>query len=216
MTAPIEPPTLKLGADDLVDWLEFTAIFNEFGVARLDALLGALLELEETPEDDIGERDRQREQCVEALENEIELRTKSLGSTYPFKLADGAEELTLVENWKDEQYSYYLVCLITTHVTGSPILRTPPADRLLTTLRNDIFQIIATLGMAGHAAGPAFSVGWPRRNGEKIVELLVRAANAGGGFMVRNPPSKYVSPHEKDGGIDVIAWTAGNCSGGWH
>lgn len=208
MVAPIDAPTLKLGVDDLVDWLEFTALFNEFGVARLDALLGALLELEESPEDDIGERDRRREQRTEALENEIELRGRSLGDTYPFELGEGAEELVLAQDWRDQRFSYYLVCLVTSHVTGSPILRTPPTNGLLTQLRNDIFQIIATLGMAGRAAGPALSVGWPRRSGEKIVELLERAVKAGGGFVARNPPGKYVSPNEKDGGIDVIAWTS--------
>jgi hypothetical protein len=208
MVAPINAPTLKLGVDDLVDWLELTALFNEFGISRLDDLLGALLELEESPEDDIGERDRRREQCIEALENEIELRTRSLRETYPFELGEGAEELVLTRDWRDQRFSYYLVCLVTTHVTGSPILRTPPANGLLTQLRNDIFQIIATLGMAGHAVGPAYSVGWPRRSGEDIVKLLERAAADGGGFGVRNPPGQYVSPDEKDGGIDVIAWTA--------
>jgi hypothetical protein len=98
--------------------------------------------------------------------------------------------------------------LVTSHVTGSAILRAPPIDELLNRLRNRVFQIVATLGLAGLSTGPSFSVGWPRQTGETIVQLLTRAAAAGGGFSVRNPPGPYASPHEKDGGVDVIAWTS--------
>ncbi|WP_201843018.1 hypothetical protein [Microvirga zambiensis] len=208
MATPIDPPTLVLGDDDLVDWMELTALFDTFGVARVDALLGSLITLEETAEDDIGERDKRREQLVERLENEINLRQRNLGETCPFDLSASGDELLLDGNWRDPKYAFYLICLITTHVTGSAILRTPPGGELLTRLRNRVFQIVATLGLAGLATGPAFSVGWPRQTGETIVELLTRAAAAGGGFSVRTPPGPYTSPHEKDGGVDVIAWTS--------
>ncbi|WP_406853533.1 hypothetical protein ABEG18_13250 [Alsobacter sp. KACC 23698] len=208
MPIPVDSPTLTLAADDLVDWLELTALFSPFGLARLDALLGSLQELEETAEDDIGERDRRREQRIESLENEVEFRRRTLGDTYPFELDESGEELILNENWREPRFSFYMICLITTHVSGSTILALPPTGDLLTQLRNKIFQIVATLGLAGLATGPAFSVGWPRQSRETIIELLTRAAAMGGGFSVRNPPSAYVSPHEKDGGVDVIAWTA--------
>ena len=207
MITPIDPPTLALGVDDLVDWLELTALFDQFGVARVDALLGSLLELEETAEDNIGERDRQREQLIECLENEVEFRRSTLRDAYPFELSASGEELLRYDNWRDQKFAFYLICLVTTHVTGSAILRTPPVGELLTRLRNRIFQIVATLGLAGLSRGPAFSVGWPRQQGETIVQLLTRASVAGGGFNVRNPPGPYVSPDEKDGGVDVIAWT---------
>lgn len=208
MATPIDPPTLALRVDDLVDWLELTALFDPYGVARFDALLGSLLELQETAEDNIAERDRQREQIIEQLENEVELRKNTLADAYPFDLGSTGNELNRVEDWNDTRFSFYLICLVTTHVTGSAILGKPPMGDLLNRLRNGVFQIVATLGMAGLSTGPAFSVGWPRRTGESIVELLGRAAAAGGGFNVRNPPGAYVSPQEKDGGVDVISWTA--------
>lgn len=208
MAAPMNSPTLALEDDDLVDWLELTALFNEFGVARLDALLGALATLEEGAEDDIAQRDRIREQLAERIENEVEARQQNLGDAYPFQLDESGDELQINGNWADSTYSFYLICLITTHVTGSVILRTPPTDQLLGRLRNDIYQIVATLGLAGLSSGPAFSVGWPRHTGESIVQLLERAAGIGGGFNVRNPPGPYVSPQEKDGGVDAIAWTS--------
>lgn len=205
---PIDPPTLSMLVDDLVDWLELTALFDPFGVSRLDALASSLEQLEETTEDDIGERDRQREQLVERLENEIECRQHALGETYPFDLTASGEELVRHSDWRNLKFTFYLICLVTSHASGSAILRNPPVNELLARLRNNVFQIIATLGLAGLSTGPAFSVGWPRRGGETIVQLLTRAAALGGGFTVRNPPGAYVSPHEKDGGIDVIAWRA--------
>ena len=207
MNTIVDPPSLGLGVDDLVDWLELTALFSEFRVARLDAMAGALLQLEESAEDDIGQRDRQREQLIEQIENEVSLRLQSLGDAYPFSLNETGEELNLNQNWESVEFGFYLVCLVTSHVTGSTILRRPAVGDLLLRLRNRVFQIVATLSLAGLANGPALSVGWPRINGETIVELLSRAANLGAGFSVRNPPGQYTSPHEKDGGIDVIGWT---------
>jgi hypothetical protein len=208
MNMPVDPPTLALDVDDLVDWLELTALFDPFGVARLDALLSSLLQLQETAVDDIGERDQQRERLIEAVENEVDERRRILQVTYPFELSATGEELLRLHDWREIKFTFYLVCLITTHVTGSAILRTPPVGELLVRLRNQIFQIVATLGVAGLSTGPAFSVGWPRQNGESVIQLLTRAAEAGGGFSVRNPPGLYVSPQEKDGGVDVISWRA--------
>lgn len=208
MTAKaIDPPTLQLDVGQLTDWLELCALFGEFGVARIDALLSSLKQLAEAQEEDIGEADKTVERFLEAIENEIELREKHLGQTYPFKLGDGAEELQLVDDWVEEKYSFYLVCLITSHVTGSPILRVPPTGALLTQLRTRIFQILSTLAMAGLSNGPALSVGWPRIRGESIQQLMQRAADNGSGFRVRNPIGVYTPHAEKDGGIDVMAWT---------
>jgi len=207
MLSPIASPTLALNESELVDWLELTALFNQYGVARIDSLLGALLEQEESAEDNIAERDRHKEQLIEKIENEITLRQKLLKGSYPFELSGAADELTVAHEWRELPYNFYVVCLFTSHVTGSVVFIKPPSEDLVQQLRNDIFQIIATLGLAGEARGPAFSVGWPRRSGETIVELLTRAAALGGGFGVRIPPGIYTPPKEKDGGVDVIAWS---------
>jgi hypothetical protein len=203
----IDPPTLQLKPDQLVDWLELAALFDPYRTARIDALAASLKQLAEEAEDDIAEADRLVERLIEDIENEIELREEHLGETYPYKLDGTAEELQLVEGWQDPKFSFYLVCLVTSHVSKSPILRTPPTDGLLIRLRNEIFQILSTLALAGLARGRAITVGWPRRSGESITELMKRAAANGAGFGVRNPPGEYVAPAEKDGGIDVMAWT---------
>ncbi|HEX8232418.1 MAG TPA: hypothetical protein VF559_03600 [Caulobacteraceae bacterium] len=208
MSQVVNAPNLALEVDDLVDWLELAALFDPYGVSRLDALLGSLAELEPTAEDDIGRRDQGREQLVERIEAEVSFRQKTLEDTYPYQLSESGDEVTINLSWRDEpKLVFYIVCLVAAHATGSSILDKPPTDEMLLELRNKVFQIVATLGVAGLAGGPAFSVGWPRQSGEAIVELLNRAAAAGAGFTVRNPPGAYTPPKEKDGGIDVIAFT---------
>ncbi|WP_273794459.1 hypothetical protein [Brucella intermedia] len=203
---PIDPPTLQLDISELVDWLELTALFSEFGIARIDSLMGSLRQLSEEQEEDIGEEDRAIEEIIDGIEAEVEKRSRHLEVTYPFKLGEGAEELSIVEDWNAEVYSFYLVALIASHVTKSPILNTPPSEALITRLRNRVFQILSTLALAGLANGPAVSVGWPRVSGEALTDLLQRASEAGAGFTVRVPPGQYIAPREKDGGIDIIAW----------
>jgi hypothetical protein len=204
---PIDPPNLESHAAELVDWMELVALFGPYGIARTDALTSSLKQLEENDEEDIGEADKAFEQLRERIENEVELREKHLGDTYPFCLDGDGEELRLVEGWASPVYSFYLICLITSHVTASPILNKPPTGTLLTRLRNRVFQTLATLAISGLTRGPAVSVGWPRISGETIVELLQRASENGAGFNVRTPPGVYTSPDEKDGGIDVLGWT---------
>lgn len=206
MSPAIDPPNLDLGVDELVDWLELCAVFNEYGVSRMDELIACLRQLEEEAGSDFGDDDRLKEDLIAKIEVEINYRQAQLPDVYPFILEDGAEGLSLIEAWQDAPYSFYIVCLITSHISGS-ILARPPTGNLLIQLRNRIFQIIATLAMAGVAQGSAISVGWPRVRGEPLREVLERAAAAGGAFTVRNPPGPYIPPQEKDGGIDVIAWS---------
>ncbi|MBU9710122.1 hypothetical protein KSP24_24925 [Paenibacillus sp. AK121] len=60
--------------------------------------------------------------------------------------------------------------------------------------------------MAGHAGGPAISLGFPRETKESILEALRRAEGWGIGLKARDTPGRDHQPRSKDGGIDVIAW----------
>ena len=93
MVSPTDPPSLDLKEDDLVDWLELNALFDPYGVGRVDALMGSLLGLEETAEDDIAKRDSERESRIEKIENEVRLRQSCLEDAYPFELSETGEEL---------------------------------------------------------------------------------------------------------------------------
>jgi hypothetical protein len=105
----VDPPTLELRADQLVDWLELSALFDPFRTARLDSLLSSLKQLSEESEENIAEADRGVEQIIEDIENEVELRQRHLGAdTYPFSLGAGAEEMQIVENWDEPRYSLFV------------------------------------------------------------------------------------------------------------
>lgn len=203
---PIIAPPLNSPATILVDWLELIAFFNEFGLARLDVLQGALTEQEEEPEENIGRNDRENETIIDRIENEVIEREKACNGSYPFELSDDAEELSLKAGWDAEEHSVYFVCLLTSHLTTNSLFDFKVDTALITRLRNRVFQIISTVAMAGLAKGSAASIGWPRPNNEQIIETLKRAQSRGAGFTVRDTVGPDTPIAEKDGGIDVISW----------
>lgn len=199
------PPSQVSHIAVIVDWLELTVVFDEFQNARTDSVLASLEAQEETPEDIIHEKDRTKDLILESIENEIELRESRCGEAYPFYLSDDGEELKLRGALDDTENSYYLVCLLASHLTKSELLSFDIPQKIVTTLRNRVFQIVSTLGMAGLALGPSLSIGWPRDD-ETILEALARAQDLNAGVHPRKEASPLHNPDDKDGGIDVIAW----------
>lgn len=204
---PVVTPPLDASATIFVDWLELIAFFNEFGIARLDVLQGALAQQEDEPEDDIGKRDQGIEKLIESIENEVADREAFCSGSYPFILTDDAEELQLKNGLDSEEYSFYLVCLLTTHLTRDSLFDFQVDDELTTRLRNRVFQVISTFAMAGLAGGSAASIGWPRERKPTVLQTLKRAEMRGAGFVTFDEPGEYTPPGEKDGGIDIISWS---------
>lgn len=202
----VATPATDAGADILVDWLELTAFFDQFQRARVDDIAGSNRTQEETPEDDFGEADRQDDILRDAIEREVEVRRKALQAAYPFDLDGTGEELQLIRAIDDPQASFYLLCLIASHVTKSPLLREPPDDALVNRMRNRVFQVLGTLAVAGMVQGSAVSVGYPRETKETILDVLARAEGWGDGLSPRDKPGRHATPRAKDGGIDVIGW----------
>jgi len=221
---PVVTPSLNAEDHVLVDWLELIAFFNEFRTARLDELDASIEEQFESSDDEeagedsdalgdgddgnIGRIDAEKEKIRERVENEVDFRIKDCPDAYPFQLSDDAEELILVDDWRNNQYTPYLTCLITTHLTRKSLFDFEIADELIQRLRNRVFQVLSTFAMAGLASGSAASIGWPRTDRADILSTLRRAEARGAGFQTREVPGPYTPPMEKDGGIDVIAWQA--------
>lgn len=99
---PVITPPLSSSASLLVDWLEFIAFFNDFGVARVGALMAAIKEQKNEPEENIAKQDMIIDQLREKIENEIIARQRACGDYYPFELSDDAEEFKLSGNWNTE------------------------------------------------------------------------------------------------------------------
>lgn len=202
----VATPANNAGADILVDWLELVAFFDIYSRARVDEIASSLKTQEESPPDDFGDADRNDDLLRESVENEFNARKKALGAAYPFELDESGEELQLILPLDAPRAAFYLLCLIASHVTNSPILREPPNNDLIRRMRNRAFQVLGTLAMAGFAQGPAVSVGYPRETKETILQVLARAEQWGIGLTPRDKPGTHANPQAKDGGIDVIGW----------
>lgn len=202
----ISTPPKNAKPDILVDWLEFVAFFDQFGRSRVDEVTASnRVQLEEPPED-IGEADQIDDRLRESVENEVEERKKALQQAYPFSLDENAEELQFLGAWDEPSSSFYLLCLIASHVSGSAIVSVHPSSKLIDRMRNRVFQVLGTLAVAGLARGPAVSIGYPRETKEKILDVLRRAERWGFGLAPRDKPGRHATPRAKDGGVDVIGW----------
>lgn len=202
----VAPPALDADPYILADWLELTAFFDERGRARLDDIDNAAEIQKEDHAEDSAAADAAKDERREAIENEIDERSASLGESYPFVLSDDGEELLLKPRGERRGLGFYLACLVISHFTRSPILSKPPTDDQAAKVRKRQFQTLATLAVAGHAQGPAVSFGWPRSTGETITEAVERCCRASEAGTARIPPGPEASRRAKDGGMDVIAW----------
>ena len=210
MASALAAPATDAPVEDLVDWLELTAFFDEYEVARLDAILGSFKLQEDGSEHDIGDADLSEEDLRQSIENEVQRRADALVHAYPFVLSDDGEVLAFKSKTDRSSPSIYLVCLILSHVTKSAILKLPPEDGAVRDVRRRHFQIVSTLAVAGHVGGPALSLGWPRVDGGSILSVVARACDRSGTGVARATPGQLANPAAKDGGIDVLGWTPAN------
>lgn len=207
MLEPLLSPSLASSPSENLDWLEYVAFLSPTGVARLDVLVSALDQQEEEQEENFGDEGVKKEALIADIENEFDYRSIALGEEYPFLLSDDAEELHLVRSWDDERAVFYFVCLLASHLVNSPFVDFEISDETISKLRNEVFQIVSTLAMAGISIGPSVSIGWPRKNNETILEVLHRASQANAGFTPRGAAHPAVAnARDKDAGMDVISW----------
>jgi hypothetical protein len=202
----VAAPASDASPELLVDWLELVSFFDVYKRARVDEITGSLKTQEEVPPENFGDADRDDDLMREAIENEVNTRKKALKEAYPFDLDGLGEELHLLQSIDTPRAAFYLLCLIASHVTKSPILREPPNDDMVCRMRNRVFQVLGTLAVAGFVQGPAVSVGYPRETKESILDVLARAEKWGIGMIARDKPGVHAIPQAKDGGIDVIGW----------
>ncbi|WP_172492378.1 hypothetical protein [Gluconobacter oxydans] len=204
---PVLLPDITSPPEVMVDVLELIAIFNEYNVSRVDEVRSSLFQQKDEQDSDISSNDREAEEINDKIENEINSRISSLGDSYPYEFSSDGEELTLVSNWKEEKYSFYITCLLTSHLTRDSSLNGETPIVLIQRLRNRVFQVMATLAMAGLARGNAASIGWPREGSESVMSALKRAERYRPSYITLDEPGELTPPREKDGGIDIIAWS---------
>ncbi len=186
----------------IADWLEFQVLCSEFSSCSLRNVLRMSDEDQDAENADIGEQDSINERCVEKAVSEIQVRTTSLKTAYPFEITEDGNELVIKESLGAGAYTY-IYCLLFSHVNREDVLIPDPPhapkDR-------DLLQICATIAAAGYIYGNATSFGFPRANGDGFLTALTAVyEKIKDGVVVANIPAGLPSA-VKDGGIDVIAW----------
>ena len=206
---PVAPPPLDADPVIQVDWLEFAAFFNRRGIARLDRLDNAMAVQEEESLSNDADADAIIDDRRALIEDEVENRIKALGDVYPFSMSNDGEELRIKPPAERRGGVFYLICLVISHFTRSPILRFIPSNDEISKVRKRQFQALATYAVAGLVNGPSISMGWPRPDKESILDVLDRMKELGSSGTPRTELGLEASPYAKDGGMDVIAWSFG-------
>lgn len=187
--------------NQLCDWLELTALATQAGVALIQDVNGSL-ELESDVEaSDFGTTDTANQNRIDLLLSAYEERAKSLKTSYPFLAT--AHRLELRADADSFGSLTYLLCLILSHTARDGILK--DYDQSLvpeTKITSRLFQDCATVGVAGHVHGPAYSLGSPRLDKSKFTSKLTTIYT----HLGDGKPKKNASRATKDGGVDVVAW----------
>ena len=185
----------------LADWFEFQALCSEFGLCRINQLIRINDEVQDCEDVDFTVQDSENEQLLEQTLQEIDLRSRSLNSSYPFQLNNS--ELHVSSEISDGGYAY-LCCLFISHVTGSTVLHLTPD---ITNEDRDLFQICATIAAAGKVSGNAVSFGHPRPHISNFLVALKQTYGGMGEGTVHESIPPGAPTRTKDAGIDVIAWS---------
>lgn len=201
-----ETPPIDGEVCDLVDWIEFKALSNEFKIYRLSDLRSLSEEIDDVVDDDIAYQDNIDEAKLQEVFSEIELRQTSLADAYPFILNERTHELIAQEATNRTVGGWvYLYCLIISHAKSDEVLKESigltPQDK-----RRDHLQVAATFA-AGAEFGNAVSFGFPRPEHKAILAAIkhVFTQYINEGICADKPKDGYLTD-SKDAGIDVIAW----------
>lgn len=221
MSPCVQPPDLDGSYAVSADWLELLCLLRESGMATADDLTGSAQILEDraasseptSPEDaeDLDIVDHDQERVLDTLAEEIARREKDLDVAYPFKMTRGQRSIVLIRTRDVDDDAVmrgrevYRACLLIS------ALRSGLVDGKRAGIQVDpkvgrLFQICATIALAGYVGGDAYEFGWPRPDGTsflKAVQRLTQLLKAGetGNELPPGTPGQI-----KDGGIDVVAW----------
>lgn len=202
MAANLSAPPIKGEMWALADWVEFKALCNEFSACRLKEIIRISDEEQEEENKDFAEQDSSNEQLLEALLGVLAERQSLLKESYPFTL--DADEIIVTPAPTQGGYAY-LYCLFFSHIGRTDVINNSPPS---SNKDRDLMQVCSTFAIAGFINGNAISFGFPRPDHSNFLTALRRAYGLIGEGVVRDKLLPGASRHEKDGEMDVIAWSA--------
>lgn len=216
----LTPPSSGDTRCALADWMEMKALLRSDQTAPV-AILRGLLELDEdsaeTPADWLDEvaneildgeiAEIHSDGIVESVFDELEYRERVAGEAYPYVVERTGPTLRLRSTGIRENAGngVYIFCLIVSQyrerrVTGS-------ISGVSDTDLGGMFQVCACLAAGGYLGGEVVSFGFPREERTGFEAALKGAYRRFGAGRVRERfTPEYQLHHQKDAGIDVIAW----------
>ncbi|WP_244849848.1 hypothetical protein [Caballeronia sp. SL2Y3] len=204
----LQPPPFDADVYRCADWLELKVLSVATGEVFFSDIERAWEARREAEEEDFEGQQREFDLWLNAVCDEVETRRKSLGSAYPFEFNDDESGLTLgVDPGAFTTGAFvYLFCLMLSTI-GETQLFEGDAGNITPEMR-DLFQACAAWAAAGVVAGCAYAFGWPRPERNDFLTALryVYHDLLREGVVVNEAPPG-ASLQEKDGGIDVIAWS---------
>lgn len=151
------------------------------------------------------------EPMLDAVFDELALRSRVLAETYPFCLSISRRSLRLrvAKDIEDAAVSrgrdIYTACLYMSAVRSGLLDARTGRVRGDPTIGN-LFQICATIAAAGYVHGDAYWFGHPRPDETRMLEAVSTLASLlkQGTVALRAPLGESI--FAKDGGVDVVAW----------
>ncbi len=218
---PVNSPAPTDSRSRIADWLEVMVLANPRGVATRADLLG-LYDLlgddgheverdEETGEGlEIEILEDERAVSADIVLEELEHRSAVLAGCYPFAIEIRGQNWRLIladvtdDGVATAARACYIFCLLTSAIRDNCIRGAGVAPLALTMPNH--FQAIATEAAAGLLGGESISFGSPRPGGAAFRPALLEVSERLrlGKPLDANP--LWSNGHEKDAGIDVIAW----------
>ncbi|TAL44624.1 MAG: hypothetical protein EPN89_13705, partial [Methylovulum sp.] len=111
----------------LADWIEFQVLISEFHAYRVNELIRLSDEDQDSENPNISEQDAVNEEILQTALNELQLRIKTLGLSYPFHFEADCSELVLSEPITSGGY-VYLYCLFFSHINREEVIIPNPPD----------------------------------------------------------------------------------------
>lgn len=203
----IEPPSQADDTEALVDYLELYALVH--GRSQVRTVIDDL-RIQTDVDFDLIDQNAGEDAAMAEIERVVEERARHTGDHYPFTMSDRADEVVFIGR-RDGNLTHgqeaYVTCLL---ISGFRRLAggwDPELDELKVQMHQRVFQLLATIAVAGLSGRSAITLGWPRREGEEILAALARGYMRGSGVQPKQVPSAIARARDKDGGVDALGWS---------
>ena len=187
---------------ELADWLELQALASATPVPFDSLNAGSEAQEEEEPEEIDGE-DLVKEERVQKCAAIISRRRNALGASYPFQVVDSGTSLVAVERSRGAQT--YVFCLLASNLVPGGFVSIEGQEERVQEAR-ELMQVCSTIAVAGHQAGPSYSLGWPRSDFSGFLEKLREIYRAYGDGEIVDAVPRGAPASVKDDGVDVVGW----------